>query len=203
MGMKDLMAVILGLTLSLSAAGAAPDDAQAFHAEIVKLYDFDSANTAGTELDVRLKAIEAFAARIKADKARYLPLLRTELASAPYVPVFATQGPAWLAGLSQDPADLQRAADSLARWRIEQVSPAGYVTVLHGLAAKGADVTAAALRIADKPDFYATLGVHVMPIGQFHAMVLLLFSMPEARYVGAIAERLRTEKDPRIQKTLA
>src|SRR5687768_10700007 len=128
--------MLAGLTLFFSTAHAAPvtqiapGDAQAFHNDIAALFNFDSGTLSGEELDAKLKAIKAFGARLSKDKSRYLPLLRAELARGAYLPVFATQGPTWLIGLSDEPADLQLAADYLARWTIDQVNLEGYVTVL-------------------------------------------------------------------------
>jgi hypothetical protein len=195
------MGFIAALALAPTPAFAA-QDAAAFHAEIAKLYDFPIGKLSNEKMVEKSGELDVFWKKVEKEKAAYLPMLRKELTNTANPPFFAFDGASLLRSISEDRADRQLALDSITRGGPTIASGEGYVSIVHAFAVEGYDVTQAALRLADKPDFFVYYGFHVMPMTQFNALLYMLFPMDEKLFVGALAQRLEVEKNPKTQKAL-
>jgi hypothetical protein len=197
----------------LHAQGAAPakkpvDDA--FHAEVVKLYDFVVGSLPQKQMEAKSAELDAFWKKVKAKPATYAPSLRRELAREDAPKFFLFDGSLLLLNLSTgddgkkpaDKGDARIAIDSLSRCTLKGIQPSEYLRRVHDLSSQGHDTTAAALHILDEPSFQAFIASHALTLGQDDSLVVMLTPIDEALWLKAALERLKTEKDATACKSL-
>ena len=178
-----------------AAAAAQPITAEAFHAEVVRLYSM-SAEALQTPdgLSGQSSLLDGFWHRVKADKATYLPMLRAELARTDNPPIFYFDGAELLRDASDDRAD-----HALALGVIEN-HPARnglYLLATSWYANHGFDTRRAAFRFLDHPrdEIIVQTGFHFFTYTSVEAMVFSLFPMDEHLFLGDLIARAQTASD--------
>jgi len=195
-----------GTPAAAPAAGAAPSREAAnarFHARIAKLYAFTPHTMNQEQVTAKVRELTVFWDEVKADPAANLPRLRAELKDARNPSYFAFDGGKLLITLSKEPADLAIALEAMPRADLRDADNAEYLIAVHWFARKGLDTTRAALHMLDYPGFQAPNAGRGVNLNQGYALIFALFPLPEPRFVPALAERLRTEKNEVAQRSLA
>lgn len=175
-----------------------PVTAEAFHAEIGRLYGFaPNSLKKQKRIEATSARLDAFWNKVKADKATYLPLLRAELVRADNPPFFYFDGAELLRDASDSREDGQLALNSIERADLTNVDPSGYLYALNWFVNHGYDTRRAALRWMDKPNeqIIAQPFPHVFYYRPLQALIFSLFGMDEELFVGDLVARLQTARD--------
>ena len=180
------------------AQAPSPAAAEAFHAEIGRIYprNFAGQKKAGG-VEAASARLDAFWNKVKADKVTYLPLLRAELLRTDNPPFFYFDGAELLRSASDSREDGQLALDSIERADLEMVTPEGYLYALSWFVNHGYDTRRAALRWMDKPreQIIVQPFPHVFYYQPVEALVFSLFGMDEKIFVGDLVARLQGARD--------
>ena len=191
---------------SPAAAGATqgtPASEADFMAQVQRIYSFEPRKLSDTEMAAKSAELDGFWQRIQADKARQLPWLRKAVASDGVSAFFHYDGAKLLLDLSSAKDDQQLALQSIARSDLRSLQHTDYLRTVQHLGAQGLDTRAAAFNILGTPDFKAFIPQHVLTLGQDYALIVMLYPMPEAQFVGDLQQRLLQEREPTAQKSLA
>lgn len=181
-----------------SASTAEPSAAQAFRAEIARLYPSNA-----DEIDARggIEAIAAtldsFWSRVKADEDTYLPLLRAELVRPGNPAFFYFDGAELLRDASDRREDGELALSVIEQADLSMVDRGGYLIAVNWYVSHGYDTTRAALRFMDQPrdTIIVQPFPHVFEYSTLEAMIFSLFGMDEDRFLGALIDRVQTARD--------
>jgi hypothetical protein len=197
-----VLLAVLFLASSPSAFAEEPIDSARFHIRVATLYSFEPHTLSDDEMQAKSATLDAFWRDVKNAPSAYLPLLRHELKAAGNSNFFAYDGSKLLLSLSTTEEDERLALAEIAKADLRDVQHTDYLLTVHWFAVHGFDVTRAALRILDYPDFKAFIAAHVLTLGQDYSFLCMLAPMDESQYLDAVARRLETEKDPVAQKSL-
>jgi hypothetical protein len=191
-----LTAAVAAIALGGSASAGDAGEAKArFEKELNSVYDYLPADVDQSVCKAKSKEMDRFWELVESDLDAYLPLLRDALRDKKSNSFFCFDGAGLLAKHAKDAADWQLAADATTRCRLKDVSDEGYFYCCHHLAKNGADVTAAALKMLEDPDFKLYLVQHAMWLKQADSVLLCLAQMSEDRWVPTLVKRLPAEKD--------
>lgn len=196
------LAAALSLAQPAQTRSPAPADARAFHQRVAALYSFAPHRLNARQIERKSKALDGFWAEVKANPARYLPLLRRELGDGSGPSFFAYDGSKLLLSVSQDRKDETLALQAIPRVDLRDVQQTDYLVTVHWLATRGLDTTKAALRILDYPQFKAFIVQHALTLGQDYSLIYMLFPMPDSNFVGPLIARLDKEKEPVSQMSI-
>lgn len=202
--LRPALVCVLALTLGAARAQPAPAAVQVdpkLHARLVKLYSFRPHQMNADQVAAKEKELAAFWGQAKNENIA-LALLRAELKDARTPPYFAFDGGKLLMSMSRMPEDQALALQALPRVDLRDVDGAEYVLAVHWFARNGFDSTRAALHMLDYPSFTAEKVAKDMDLSLAYSLIFGVFPMPEARYVPALAARLRTEKNVTAQRAL-
>ena len=181
----------------------APTTEAAFMAQVQQLYSFEPRALSGAERAAKSAQLDAFWQRAKANSKAQLPWLRKAVANDAVSAFFHYDGAKLLLSLSSDQADQQLALQSIAQSDLRSLQHTDYLRTVQSLGAKGLDTRAAAFNILGTPDFKAFIPQHALTLGQDYALIVMLFPMPEAQFVGDLVQRLAHTTEPTAQKSLA
>ncbi|WP_260705954.1 hypothetical protein [Edaphobacter flagellatus] len=179
-----------------------PQTQAEMHQRVQALYDFHPLQLSDGERSKKSAEMDYFWTEMKGDTSKSLPLLRVELREAPQGSFFLTDGSELLLSLSTIPEDKQLAADALARTNLRDTESGTYFFTVHDLACAGVDVTAAALHILDDSRFLVSVPQHAMTLDQNSALMYVLLSMKDDRWVKAAAERFAQENNVNAKRAL-
>lgn len=195
---------VLLASLLFLAPGSAQEGgpAEVFRARVRGLYTFAPHELTQAQVDAKARELDGFWRWATRDPAATLPLLRAELKDPTAHRFFAYDGAKLLLRMSQEPADRQLAATSLARVDLRDVDHGDFLRTLFELARQGVDVRAGADLVLETPGFKAVFPQHALTLGQDFAYLLLAYQREEATWVPELRERLRRETHPTTQKTL-
>jgi hypothetical protein len=174
---------------------SAPKTQQEMHERVQALYSFHPSQLNHDELKKKSEEMDRFWGDVKGNLGVTLPLLRVELANSPNGSFFLTDGSELLLDVSKTPEDKQLAANALARTNLRDTQRGSYFYTIHNLACDGADTTGAALHILDDPTFHVPVPQHAMVLDQRTALMYILLSMKDDRWVKPASERFANEKD--------
>jgi hypothetical protein len=189
------------LMVSLTAPAGAQDEA-ALRQAIRATYAFRPHELTSQQIAEKSAILDAFWARAKAQKASYLPVIRSDLAAADAPPFFLYDGSMLLLSLSDTPSDRRTALKAIARCDLRDVQHTDYFRQVHRLASLGEDTTEAAFHILSEPRFTAFIPQHALTLGQDYALVYMILPVEPARWLSPALSRLATEADPTAQKSL-
>jgi hypothetical protein len=194
------MAPLKAAPVQVSAPSTAPMSQAEFHDLVIETYWIDPKQSKDVKyLEGGTRRLDAFWDKVKAGKARYAPLLATELQRADQPPNFYLDAPLLL-HLIEPSAEMGRiGATGLLRVDFSQVSlnPGNYVLTTNLLMGAGVDTTDAALHFLDlkSDEVMVNAGPHVFFYGKTEALVWMLFGMDEQKFVPNLIARLQTESD--------
>ena len=180
-----------------------PTSEAAFMAQVQQVYGFEPRTLSDAELAAKSAELDGFWQRTKANSEAQLPWLRKAIGSDAVSAFFHYDGAKLLLSLSSNKADQQLALQSIARSDLRSLQHTDYLRTVQSLGAKGLDTRAAAFNILGTPDFKAFIPQHALTLGQDHALIVMLFPMPEAQFVGDLVQRLAQSTEPTAQKSLA
>jgi hypothetical protein len=146
--------------------------------------------------------MDQFWAKAKAQPDVCLPILRRELADLTNPPFFLFDGSQLLMSLSQDPADGEIVSAAVARGDLQDIRSSDYFYLVHGLAAKGNDTTAAAFHILADPKFQVIVPQHALTLAQDFCLIYILLPTDQNFWLQPAIDRLHTENDLTAQKSL-
>lgn len=186
------MAVVFGCSL-IAQNGDADGKRTQFEAEVARVYGFRADDLKREEQEQRWKQMQAFEAKVAADRDAMLPLLRERLQAADATAIFRLDGARILAKLSSERTDHQIAADSLAKAERKGLSNAVYFHLAHYLAVQGADITAVVESILDTDQFSVYLTDHVITLGKDACCYYCTLAMTQETWIDTLCTRLPRE----------
>jgi hypothetical protein len=155
-------------------------------------YNFSPHKLSKSGKEARMKDLDSFWNKVKADTVMYLPKLRTELASNNHAPFFYFDGATLLLWLSNSKSDEKLAAESIAKTDLEDVDWKIYVQLLNSLAFDSINVLQAALKILKYPNFNFYLEEHVMYFHQENSLAYCLLPLKNEWYVDTLIARFES-----------
>ncbi len=200
-GVRLIVGVLLAYLLGGTAAAEAIS-AESFHTRVQSLYSFSPQTLDEVSLPAKSKQLDEFWSYVKSNRVEALPRLRGELSNTENSKFFFYDGAKLLLSLSKDKSDQALALRSLPRVDFRDIQLDDYLRTVHWFARNGFDTREAAFRVLDFPDFEAFIPQHVLTLGQNYAFIYMIFSATPTAYLNDLIERLKTEPDPRSQKSL-
>ena len=201
----SLVRCAVALLLAMCAVAAHAQGAVAspeFHARVMQLYAFSPGKLNQQQTQQKAQEIEKFWKEVQGAAAQTLPALRAELLDASTPPYFAFDGGKLLMTLSKRPSDQAMALQAIQRVDLRDIEGTEYLLAVHWFARNGLDATQAALRVLDYPGFKAANIERGFSLEQNYSLIFMLFPMKESTFTGALAARLRSEKNPESQKSI-
>jgi hypothetical protein len=199
---KSFTTVILVLTPLVAAGKQAPTTKSDFHAEIRQVYNFQPHTLDHNQIQEKSQILDQFWAKAKSQREVYVTGLRQELADFSNPPFFLFDGSKLLLSLSKDPADRKIALAAVSRCDLRDLQLIDYFYLVHDMAAKGENTTAAAFHILEKPSFQVFIPQHVLTLAQNYSLVYMLIPTDPSFWIGPAIERLHKEADETAQKSL-
>jgi hypothetical protein len=198
------MAGGIPLLFSMLAAGPAP--APAPDAAVVNslhaTYSFKPHELSEKQQVAQSKALDAFWDAATKDPARYLPVVRAELAGDRQLPFFYFDGGRLLLQLSNQAADRALVLAALARADMRDIRPLSFVQEVNFLARDGLDTSAAAFRVLADPKFVAYVPEHALKLRQSDALRFMLLPSGNAAIGQAVIARYAVEKTEAAKQAL-
>lgn len=180
-------------------AAPRPATAEAFHAEVVRLYSMTAEQLQNADgLTGQSSLIDGFWNMVKSDRDTYLPMLRAELARTDNPHIFYFDGAELLRSASDSRPDLELALATITRIGPSHTDPGLYLMALNWYANHGYDIRAGAMQFLDlPPNTVITVQPfpHVFYYERTQAMIFSLFAMDEHAFVGDLIARLQTERN--------
>ncbi|HXH11814.1 MAG TPA: hypothetical protein VNP04_18875 [Alphaproteobacteria bacterium] len=192
----------LFLCVVASIAFAAPTAEEEFHSRVVAIYRFEPHTLNKAEFEAKIIELDKFWAFIKADPAKWLPLLKRELADPSNSAFFFYDASKLLLSLSTNRQDQELALRSIPKVDLRGMDHAEYLRIVHWFARNGFDTRDAAFRILAFPDFKAFIPQHALMLGQNYALIYMLFPLDESIYLDDLISKLETETNVQSQKSL-
>jgi hypothetical protein len=171
-------------------------------ASVATIYDFNPRKVGDDLRERKSKEMDAFWKGIQADASgESRACLVEELERPGANGFFLFDGADLLANSSRHAAQLQVAADAMARADLEDVDPYGFTLAVNGLACKGADTTGAARAALRRDDFkiYAFRAPHLIQFAKEDALVFMIAPMDDERAAAAVHGWLA---DPSLRSVL-
>lgn len=187
-----LLAVFFLLSICLPAQAGE----QISHSWIGSLYNFEPHTFNSAQLTAKSRELDKFWDAAKADPSAALPVLRDALRQPAAPAFFYYDGSKLLLKLSTDRADEELALASMPKANLQGIQNTDYLVTMHAFGRDGFDVTTAALRVLDYPDFRAHIPQHALILDQKFSVLYILFTQPEEKWLARLIERSATEKDP-------
>ncbi|HSZ33194.1 MAG TPA: hypothetical protein VK772_07775 [Puia sp.] len=156
--------------------------------EIEKVYDFSPQLLTSDQQNEKIKPLDGFWDKVKSDTAVYLPALRLELASDNHKPYFYFDGSSLLLSLSNSTSDKALAGEAISKCDIKDINNELYVRRLNGLAFDNVDITKAAIKILDIPNYSFFLTQHVMTFSREECLAYCLLPLDSRLYVDTLLE---------------
>jgi hypothetical protein len=173
-----------------------------FKKEIDDLYNFHPHQLKREEQEKLFPALDTFFHKITSDTARYLPLLRQELKSDDHFPYFYYDCAHLLMTLTKNRADKEICAEAFSKTDIRDLSPKMYVTLINTLAVDSINVTKAALKILEEPDFSFFIPQHAMNFMQGYCLTYCLVPLNPDLFVDALIQTFKETKYINAQKSI-
>jgi hypothetical protein len=189
---------VLSLLLASSAAGqSAP-----IHQQIQQIYNFQPHLLSNQQITEKSAALDQLWTTAKKERSQYLPALRQELGDFKNPIFFLYDGSMLLLSLSDTPIDRKIALAAMARCDLRDVQAKDYFLQVHRMATLSEDTTAAAFHVLEKPKFTVFIPQHVLTLGQNYVLIYLLLPTDQAYWLQPAMDRLKTERDETVQKSL-
>lgn len=199
---KPFGTLILVLAPLVAVAKQMPASTSDLHAEIKQTYNFQPHTLDHQQILEKSKILDQFWAKATAQPVMYVPGLRRELADFTNPPFFLFDGSKLLLGLSKDPGDRKIVLAAVSRCDLRDLQSLDYFYLVHGMAAKGEDTSAAAFHILEDPKFQVFIPQHSLTLAQNYSLVFMLIPTDPSFWVGPAIVRLQAEKDETAQKSL-
>ncbi len=198
------VAIVLAVALATAANAQVPtpSEASAFHVQVVRLYSFEPHKLTSEQIEAKSRDLDGFWGKVKANRDRFLPLLRAELQNVSNSAFFAYDGSKLLLALSRERSDRALALGAIPRANLESIQHTDYLRTVHWFARNGFNTSNAALRVLDYPDFKAFIVQHALTLGQNYSLIYMLYPLPDSSFVGALVDRLATEQNIVSQKSI-
>lgn len=195
--MKPLLAAFLFI-ISLDSFGQID-----FRKEIDNIYNFHPHQLSETEQQDKFPLLDKLFDMIKSDTSKYLPLLRQELNSNDHFPYFYYDCSHLLMLLSHSQSDKALCAKAFAKCNVKDLNPQIYVVLLKSLATANIDVTKAAIKILEDPDFHFYLIEHGgFDFNQGYCLTYCLLALDPTVYTKSLIEYFQSTKDTIAQKSI-
>jgi hypothetical protein len=165
---------------------------QSMSADIDNIYNFSPNKLTRKEQEGKIKYLDEFWNKVKSDSTLYLPQLRRELTTNTHNPYFYFDGTGLLLSISHTKADKILAAESIAKCDLKDIDQKIYVQTLNSLAFDSINISKAALKILDYPNFRFYLVQHVMYFNQDNCLAYCLLPMNDNFYIDTIINRFST-----------
>jgi hypothetical protein len=200
----NVVAAVFIIALYATAAWSQSISTQAqMHARVQSLYGFSPAKVTAEQRESKSAEMDGFWKEVKANQATELPLLRKELQDTTNPAFFFADVSGLLLALSQSPEDEKLVAASLVRIDFQDFQSRQYLYLVHSLATRGIDVTAAALHMLDDARFEVYLPEHgAYRLDQAACLLEALLPLPEAAWVSRAVTRLENERDETASRSL-
>jgi hypothetical protein len=194
--------LILVLTPILAARSQTSGTSSDLHAEIGRVYNFQPHTLDTKQIQEKSQLLDQFWAGAKSQPDVYVLGLRKELADFSNPPFFLFDGSKLLLSLSKDPADRAIVLAAISRCDLRDLQLLDYFYLVHDMAAKGEDTTAAAFHILEEPKFQVFIPLHSLTLAQNYSLVYMLIPTEPSFWLTPVIERVHTEKDDTAQKSL-
>jgi hypothetical protein len=199
---KSFTTVILMLTPFVAAAKQAPTTKADFHAEISQVYNFQPHALSHNRIQEKSQILDQFWAKAKSQRESYVTGLRQELADFSNPPFFLFDGSKLLLSLSSDPADRKIVLSAISHCDLRDLQLIDYFMLVHDMAARGEDTTAAAFHILEEPKFQIFIPQHSLTLAQNYSLVYMLMPTDQGFWIGPAIERLPKQGDETAQESL-
>src|SRR5216684_9401795 len=199
---KPFTTAILVLAPFVAAGEQAPTTKSDLQAEIRQVYNFQPHALDHNQIQEKSQILDQFWAKAKSQRESYVTGLRQELADFSNPPFFLFDGSKLLLSLSNDPADRKIVLSAISRCDLRDLQLIDYFLLVHDMAAKGEDTTAAAFHILEKPNFQVFIPQHVLTLAQNYSLAYMLMPTDQGFWIGPAIERLPKESDETAQKSL-
>ncbi len=174
---------------------------QSLGSEIEKVYDFSPHLLTSDQQNEKIKRLDGFWDKVKSDTATYLLALRLELASDKHKPYFYFDGSSLLLSLSNSASDKALAGEAISKCDIQDINNELYIRRLNGLAVDSVNITKAALKILDIPNYSFFLTQHVMTFSREDCLAYCLLPLDSRLYIDTLLEMFNTQ-DSSGQETI-
>lgn len=170
------LAGVLGLVLApfLAAGKQTPSPQFELHAQIQQTYNFQPHTLNHEQILKKSKTLDQFWTKAMSQRDAYIPGLRRELADFTNPPFFLFDGSKLLLSLSKDPADRKVVLAPISRCDLRDLQLIDYFYLVHDMAAKGENTTAAAFHILEEPKFQVFIPQHSLTLAQNYSLVYML-----------------------------
>ena len=196
-----VLARLLTALLTLATATSNPGPQQRIHQEIRQIYTFQPHLLGPQELQQKSAILDQFWAKVKSNRADYIPALRQEVADLSNPPFFLYDGSMLLLAVSDTPSDRKVALAAIAHCDLSDVQTKDYFYQVHRLATLNEDTTAAAFHVLEDPGYRVFVPQHVLTLGQNYVVIYLLLPTDQSYWQQPAIDRLKTEHDETAQKT--
>ena len=180
------VAVILGLLLTpfVAAEEQAPAAQSDLRTEIQQTYNFQPHTLNHQKLLEKSKTLDQFWANATSQRDVYTAGLRHELTDFSNPPFSLFDGSKLLLNLSKDPADRKIVLAAISRCDLRDLQLLDYFYLVHDMAAKGEDTTAAAFHILEEPKFQIFIPQHSLTLAQNYSLVYMLIPTDQAFWLA-------------------
>lgn len=175
---------------------------ESFHSKVASAYSFSPHLLSKSEIQEKSKVLDQVWKIVQDEPSTRLPWLRKELLDQSNSSFFKYDGSKLLINLSKDRDDLQLALDSIPSVDLQDIDPTDYLRTVHWLSRQGLNTAKAAIRILDFPEFKAFIPQHALTLGQDYSFIYALFSLDDSEFLPALLARLKSEANPKSQKSL-
>ncbi|MFI5092730.1 MAG: hypothetical protein ACHQIK_04735 [Candidatus Acidiferrales bacterium] len=195
--------ILIFLLLPGVAAGRQAAQSPAdLHAEIQSIYNFQPHTLTHDQIMQKSALLDQFWTKATSQREVYVPGLRRELADFTNPPFFLFDGSKLLMNLSSDAADRRIILSAVAHSDLRDLQLKDYFLLVHSMAAKGEDTTAAAFHILAEPKFQVFIPEHSLTLGQNYCLVYMVLPTDQDFWLKPAIERLHVENDVTAQKSL-
>ncbi|MBI3818459.1 MAG: hypothetical protein HY286_07200 [Planctomycetes bacterium] len=166
-----------------------------FSDRVGKVYSFRPNEINESEKGGRGAELDKFWQMVKGDRERYLSPMRWELAQPREYSYFYLDGSSLLLTISLAPEDGYRALEALTKVDPRDMQKTIYFQIVHILAVRGFDTSAAAFKVLGYADFTVNVPEHFMTIDREQALLYMLLPTQDEYVIPNVLRRYAVEKD--------
>ena len=175
-----------------------------FEGMIKNTYDFYPRNLDKKGRNSKAQAMDKVWELVKSDQEFYLPLLRKELQKPNSNTFFLFDGANLLTSITalKNETDNNIILDAISKSSLKDVDHYSYFFLVWQLGIHGLNTYKAVEKMINTPEFSIYVPAHVLKLGQDYSLYYCLLVIDEKYYIDPLADRLLSETNEEISKTI-
>lgn len=168
---------------------------QSLHKDIQNIYNFEPHKLSREEQSVKVKLMDQFWGKIKADTTTYLRELRAELINTEHPLFFYYDGGHLLLSLTESRSDQQIALIAMSRSDLKDIDESDYVRTMNFFACNNFNTTEAGLKVIAADKFNAYIPQHALALDKGLALRFILLPIDSELYIDKVINKLAEISD--------